>query len=295
MISLIKQTIQRRSQTRSLLNTDLGIAGKGCAAGTAWGPWGCGDAVLGRARTRHPGTASPFLPFPCLSTAGPALPRPFLPLPAGRCFSCQQSGLDDHPSEGRGSSRQRGRKSCWQSEARGAQGGRRGFGRAGLPLLRTLAQVKQRAELTGSSYPRLLPAHPINHSPNEFVFTDEMFLAAETSRRLYLPLIVSSRSDNLYQEMVLNFQFRSRWGSRLGTCRYSFGSDDCNDLGDFFSVFPVLHASSPPRFGEQQPRDAGSCFGHRRCSASLASRAQTCFPIKQGGSCWGWLRGHLNY
>lgn len=279
---------------RSLLNTDLGIARKGCASGTARGPWGCGDAVLGRARTRHPGTANPFLPFPRLSTAGPALPRPFLPLPAGRCFSCQQSGLDVPPSssEGRGSSLQRGRKSCWQSKARGAQGSRRGFGRAGLPLLRTLAQVKQRAELTGSSYPRLLPAHPINHTPNEFVFTDEMFLAAETSRRLYLPLIVSSRSDNLYQEMVLNFQFRSRWGSRLGTCRYSFGSDDCNDLGDIFSLcsqfYTHLHLPGSESSSPAMLEAASVTVGARH---RWRAGHKPAFPLSREGAAGGGSEG----
>lgn len=171
LISLIKQTIQRRNQTRSLLNTDLGIAGKGCAAGTARGP-----------RGRCPGQS----PHPA-----PRNRNPVCPLSASfHSWSCSSQavsaftslGLLLLPTERLGCSPQlqRGRKSCWRSKARGA---RRGCGRAGLPLLRILTQVKRRAELTGSSYPRLLPAHPINHAPNEFVFTDEMFLAAETGRR----------------------------------------------------------------------------------------------------------------
>lgn len=65
-----------------------------------------------------------------------------------------------------------------------------------------------------------------------------MFLAAETSGRLYLPLIVSSRSNDLYQEMGLNFQLKSRSESRLGTWRYSFGCNDCNDLGFFCLCVP---------------------------------------------------------
>lgn len=46
--------------------------------------------------------------------------------------------------------------------------------------------------------PQNLPPDPINHAFNEFVFTDEIVLARETTRRLYLPLIVLSHWNDLY-------------------------------------------------------------------------------------------------
>jgi len=156
-----------------------------------------------------------------------------------------------------------------------------------------------------------------------------MFLAAETSCRLYLPLIVSSHFNDLYQETVLNFQLKSCSESGLGTWRYLFSCCDCSDSGFVFpSAFAALHSPSPSGLislgseGSRPPCSAapvGGAAGCRglhgcgsdagrllwlllaprgslppyRCTSRAPKRA---FPSsRQGGTHWQQLRGHLNY
>lgn len=59
-----------------------------------------------------------------------------------------------------------------------------------------LVEPRQGVQVPG--LPQRLPSDPINRVSNELVFTDEMALADETNCRLYLPLIVSSHSNDLY-------------------------------------------------------------------------------------------------
>lgn len=173
---LIKQAIQERNPTRSLLHTDLGAAGKGCAAGTArhrerggCPPRCCGDAVLGRApapATRElPSRFSPFCVFAQLVLLFRDHFWLFLPLRARGCFCRRESGSDapSAPASAEVVPSSKGRKAAGKPQRCGARGSRRGaellrprrlaFGRAVCCCSARLARVKRRAELAGSSCP----------------------------------------------------------------------------------------------------------------------------------------------
>lgn len=92
-----------------------------------------------------------------------------------------------------------------------------GFGRGGHATGHPSLWLHRGQSSQTASLPQLLPSDPVNHTPNDFVFTDETFLPTEASCRWYLPLIVPPHLNDLYQEMGLNFQLKSRSEGEFGT------------------------------------------------------------------------------